>query len=136
LKYARIRALATAPTNWQKSYIIVYKLFAGRNSRNFGKNMSIPPEIAWLVPVVLPFIIGLLVGAIIKKTFKVLILITALIILLVATGIISLTFRGLFAEAMNFLPKLYNAGYGILNVLPYSSIAFLIGLALGLWFTR
>jgi hypothetical protein len=32
--------------------------------------MSIPPEIAWIIPVVLPLIIGLLVGAIIKKGFK------------------------------------------------------------------
>ena len=122
--------------DWQKSYIIAYELFLCRNRRSFGKNMSIPPEIVWIVPVVLPFIIGLLVGAIIKKTFKVLILIIALIILLVATGIISLTFSGLFEEAMNFLPKLYNVSYGVLNVLPYSSIAFLIGLALGLWFTK
>jgi uncharacterized membrane protein (Fun14 family) len=97
--------------------------------------MSIPPEIAWLVPVVLPFIVGLLVGAVIKKALKLLILVVALVIILVATGIISVTFSGLFSEAMKFLPELYNAGHGWLNVLPYSSVAFLIGLALGLWFT-
>ncbi len=96
--------------------------------------MSIPPEIAWLVPVILPFIVGLLVGAVIKKALKLLILIVALVIVLVATGILSLTFSGLFAQAMNFLPKVYDLGHGWLNVLPYSSVAFLIGLALGLWF--
>jgi uncharacterized membrane protein (Fun14 family) len=96
--------------------------------------MSIPPEIAWLIPVVLPFIIGLLVGVIVKKGFKLLIAVVALIIVLIATGILSLTFTSLFDEAMKFLPKLYDAGQGWLNVLPYSSVAFLIGLALGFLF--
>jgi uncharacterized membrane protein (Fun14 family) len=96
--------------------------------------MSIPPEIAWLIPVVLPFIIGLLVGVVIKKGFKLLIAVVALIIVLVAIGILSWTFTGLFDEAMKILPKLYDVGHGWLNVLPYSSVAFLIGLALGFLF--
>jgi uncharacterized membrane protein (Fun14 family) len=96
--------------------------------------MSIPPEIAWLIPVALPFIIGLLVGVVIKKGFKLLIAIVALIIILVATGILSLTFPDLYDEAMKLLPKLYDAGHGWLNVLPYSSVTFLIGLALGFLF--
>jgi uncharacterized membrane protein (Fun14 family) len=96
--------------------------------------MTIPPEIAWLVPVVLPFIIGLLVGAIIKKGLKLMIVIVALIIVLIAAGVVSLTFSGLYAAAMQFLPKLYDLGHGWLNVLPYSSVAFLIGLALGFLF--
>jgi uncharacterized membrane protein (Fun14 family) len=93
--------------------------------------MLIPPEIAWLIPVVLPFIIGLLVGIVIKKGLKLLVVIVALIIILIATGIVSLTFSDLFAATMQVLPKLYDVGIGLLNVLPYSSIAFLIGLALG-----
>lgn len=97
--------------------------------------MSIPPEIAWIIPIVLPFIIGLLAGAIIKKGFKLLILIVALIIVLILTGVLSLTFGDVFTEAMKLLPKLYDAGAGWLNVLPYSSITFLIGLVLGLVFT-
>ena len=94
--------------------------------------MSIPPEIAWLIPVVLPFIIGLLVGAIVKKGLKLLVAVVALIIVLVATGVLSLTFSNVYDTALNFLPKLYDVGSGLLNVLPYSSVAFLIGLALGL----
>jgi uncharacterized membrane protein (Fun14 family) len=82
----------------------------------------------------MPFIIGLLAGAVIKKAAKLLIVVVALIIVLVATGVLSLTFTGLFDEAMKFLPKLYDVGSGWLNVLPYSSIAFLIGLALGFLF--
>jgi uncharacterized membrane protein (Fun14 family) len=94
--------------------------------------MSIPPEIAWIIPVVLPFILGLLVGAIIKKALKILILVVALIIVLVATGILSVTFSDIFSA----LPKLYDVGIGWLNVLPYSSVAFIIGLALGFLFAK
>ena len=101
---------------------------------NLVRSMTIPPEIAWLIPTVLPFIIGLLVGAVIKKGLKLLIAVAALIIILVVTGILSVTFSGLYAAAMQFLPKLYDLGHGWLNVLPYSSVAFLIGLALGFLF--
>lgn len=93
--------------------------------------MSVPPEIAWLIPVVMPFIIGLLVGAIIKKAAKLLVVVVALVIVLIATGVLSLSFSDLYTQAMNFLPKLYDVGSGWLNVLPYSSVAFLVGLALG-----
>jgi hypothetical protein len=77
----------------------------------------------------------LLVGAIIKKGFRLLILVFALIIVLIATGVLSLTFSDLFAEAMKFLPKLYDTGIGWLHVLPYSTITFLIGLVLGFLFS-
>ena len=97
--------------------------------------MSIPPEIAWLIPVVMPFIIGLLLGIVVKKGLKLLIAIVALVIVLIATGVLSLTFTSLFDDAMKFLPMLYDVGSGWLNVLPYSSVAFLIGLALGFLFS-
>jgi len=96
--------------------------------------MSIPPEIAWLIPIVLPFIIGLLVGAIVKKGLKVLVVVVALIIVLIAFGIVSWGFSDLYDAAMVYLPVLYNLGAGWLNVLPYSSVSFLIGLALGFLF--
>ncbi|MEM3597665.1 MAG: hypothetical protein QXT02_01880 [Candidatus Hadarchaeum sp.] len=90
-------------------------------------------EFAWVVPIVAAFIIGLLVGAIIKKAFNLMVLLIALILVLVATGALSLSFHDLFDKAMQMLPKLYEAGSGWINVLPYSSVAFLFGLALGLW---
>jgi hypothetical protein len=61
--------------------------------------MSIPPEIAWTILVILPFIIGLLVGAVIKKTPKLLVLVVAIIPALVVKSILSVTFGGLFIEA-------------------------------------
>jgi high-affinity Fe2+/Pb2+ permease len=94
--------------------------------------MSIPPEIAWIIPVVLPFIMGLLVGAILKKALKILILVVALIVVLIFTGILSVTLGDVFSA----LPKLYDVGIGWLNILPYSSVAFIVGLAVGFLFTQ
>lgn len=95
--------------------------------------MSIPPEYAWVVPVIIPFIVGLLVGFIVKRTVKLIFAILALIIILVATGYLSLTFQDLYEKAMSFLPTIVDLGGDLKNVLPYSSLTFLIGLALGLW---
>ncbi|MEM3402115.1 MAG: hypothetical protein QXT22_01370 [Candidatus Hadarchaeales archaeon] len=95
--------------------------------------MSVPPEIAWLLPIAVPFIIGLLVGAVVKKAVKLLIAVVALVVVLIATGAISLRFQDIYSKAMEFLPKIYESGSAVVNVLPYSSAAFLIGLAIGLW---
>ncbi|MGQ9787745.1 MAG: hypothetical protein ACUVQM_00280 [Candidatus Hadarchaeaceae archaeon] len=95
--------------------------------------MNLPAEIASVVPIAAAFIIGLLVGAIIKKAFNLMVLLIALIIVLVATGVLSLRFHDLFDKAMEILPKLYETGSGWINMLPYSSAAFLLGLAIGLW---
>ncbi len=95
--------------------------------------MTIPPELAWIVPIAVPFILGLLIGAIVKKAFSLVILVVALVIVLIATGVVSLSFQDIFDKAMTFLPKIYDTGSSWINILPYSSVGFLIGLALGLW---
>jgi uncharacterized membrane protein (Fun14 family) len=95
--------------------------------------MTITPEIAWIVPVIIPAIIGLLVGVIVKHSIKLVFSIAALVVLLVLTGFISLTFQDVFDQAMKFLPRIIGTGSGLVDVLPYSSITFIIGLALGLW---
>jgi len=95
--------------------------------------MSIPPEVAWIVPVVVPFIIGLLVGAAIKRALKLMMIIAALVIVLIATGAVSLTFQDIYDKATKFLPRIAEEGEVLKNILPYSSAAFLVGLALGLW---
>jgi len=94
--------------------------------------MEFPSGIAWLFPIILPFIIGLLVGFIIKRTVKLIFAVVALVIVLVATGAISLTFQDVYDKAMEFLPELWSGAQGLKGVLPYSSVTFLIGLALGL----
>ncbi len=95
--------------------------------------MTVPPEFAWIVPVVIPFIIGLLVGFIVKRTVKWIFCVVALVLVLAATGYVSFTFQDIYDSAMNFLPKIIETGTGLKDVLPYSSATFLIGLALGLW---
>lgn len=95
--------------------------------------MTVPPEFAWIVPVVIPFIIGLLVGFIVKRTVKWIFCVVALVLVLAATGYVSFTFQDIYDNAMKFLPKIIETGTGLKDVLPYSSATFLIGLALGLW---
>ena len=92
-----------------------------------------PPEIAWIVPVIIPAIIGLFVGVIVKHSVKLVFLVAALVILLVLTGNLSLTFQDVLDQAIKFLPKIIGTSSGLINVLPYSATTFIIGLALGLW---
>ena len=91
--------------------------------------LMVPPEYAWLIPVFVPFIIGLLLGATIRRVVKVVFSVIALIIILSITGYISVTFQDVWDSAMMVLPAIM----GVQNVLPYFSMTFLFGLALGLW---
>jgi uncharacterized membrane protein (Fun14 family) len=95
--------------------------------------MSIPPEIAWLIPIFVPFIIGLLVGFLIKNVLTLILVIAAIVIVLVVTGALSVSFSDLYAQAMQFLPKLSETGSAWINLLPYASVAFVVGLVIGLW---
>ena len=95
--------------------------------------MTFPSEIAWTVPVIIPLIIGLLVGLIIKHTVKIMFVVVALAILLATFGFISLTAQDVFNKAMEVLPNIIVSGSGLIDVIPYSTTTFIIGLALGLW---
>ena len=95
--------------------------------------MSVPVELAWLVPIAIPLLIGLFVGSIVRKSIKIVFPIVALLIVLVATGYITLSYQDIFNEAMSVLPNVIDTGQGFIDSLPYSSSSFLIGLALGLW---
>lgn len=95
--------------------------------------MSVPSEVAWLIPLLVPFIIGLLVGVIVKRTVKLLFAIAALIIILIATGVIGMSSKNIYDSVMKYLPEVIEKGQSWLNILPYSAPAFLVGLALGLW---
>ena len=85
-----------------------------------------------LIPLLLPFIIGLLIGVIAKKAMSLIILGVVLIVVLIATGAISITYTELFDEALSVLPKLWSGASGWVGVLPYSSLGFLAGLVIGL----
>lgn len=95
--------------------------------------LPIPPEFAWVIPVFAPFLIGLLVGCIVRRTFKLLFALTALIVMLVAFGYTSLAFKDFYDKAMKYLPVIIGTGKEFWSMLPISSVTFFLGLALGLW---
>jgi len=81
--------------------------------------------------------IGFLVGIVLKKTVKLGLAILSLVGLLVATGYINLqlnestktTIYRVFSQA----PVVASQASGLATLLPITSVAFLIGLALGIW---
>ena len=95
--------------------------------------MTTPPAIAWVIPIILPLLIGVLVGFIVKHAIKLMFAVAALVILLVIFGAVSITYQNIFDQALKLLPRIIETGSGFVDVLPYSSLAFIIGLALGLW---
>lgn len=96
--------------------------------------MAVPPEIAWIIPIAIPFIIGLIIGVIVKRTLKLVLAVVVLLIILVAVGYTQFpTFEEILRSALEYLPMLWEEAGPLVNILPYSSATFLIGLALGLW---
>lgn len=94
----------------------------------------IPPEYAWIIPIIAPFIIGLIVGVIVKKALKLIIALIVLLIFLAVIGYMQLpSLEEIAKAALVYLPKIWAEASPILNILPYSSLTFLLGLALGLW---
>jgi uncharacterized membrane protein (Fun14 family) len=81
--------------------------------------------------------IGFLVGVVLKKTVKLGLAIASLAGLLIATGYINLqlsdatktTIYRVFSQA----PTAASQASGLASILPITSGAFLIGLALGIW---
>jgi len=81
--------------------------------------------------------IGFLVGVVLKKTVKLGLAIASLVGLLAATGYINLqlsdssktTIYRVFSQA----PSVASQASGIASILPITSAAFLVGLALGIW---
>ena len=86
-----------------------------------------------MVPFILPFVIGLLVGAIVRKAASILLLGVMLVVVLSAAGYISFGLEGVYDSAMDTLPRLIDTGQGFRDALPYTSISFILGLAIGIW---
>jgi uncharacterized membrane protein (Fun14 family) len=90
-----------------------------------------------IVPALVVLAIGFLVGIVLKKTVKLGLAILSLVGLLVATGYINLqlsdssktTIYRVFSQA----PAVANQASAAANILPITSAAFLVGLALGIW---
>lgn len=86
-----------------------------------------------IVSLIIAFVLGLLVGYLVKNLVKVGIVVLAIIIILVAIGAISpstiqhgLMDLGLYASKADDYASKY------ISLLPYNSIAFIIGFVIGL----
>jgi len=88
----------------------------------------------FLVAAIVPLILGFIVGVIIRSALKIGIAIAVIILLLIATGIISpnQVLQPLLSWAKSG-PALVSYAQRVAGYLPYSSLTFLIGLAVGLW---
>ena len=86
-----------------------------------------------IISLVVAFVLGLLIGLLIKKVIQIGLIILAIIVILIAIGTLSpstvihgLESLGVYADqAKSFVEK-------EVSILPYNSIAFIIGLIIGL----
>jgi len=96
----------------------------------------LPPDLSttFLVAAILPLIIGFIVGVILKSALKIGIALVAIVIILIALGIITPD------QVLKPLLSLVKSGgtlssdaQRLAGYLPYSSLTFIIGLAVGFW---
>jgi uncharacterized membrane protein (Fun14 family) len=94
----------------------------------------LPPDLSttFLVAAILPLIIGFIVGVILKSALKIGIALVILVVILIALGVISPN------QVLQPLLSLVKSGSTLTSYanrvagyIPYSSITFIIGLAIG-----
>ena len=95
----------------------------------------LPPDLSttFLVAAIVPLIIGFIVGLIIRSAIKIGIALVVLVILLLALGI--LTPQQVLAPLLSLVKSgstLTAYANRVAGYLPYSSLTFIIGLAVGL----
>jgi len=87
-----------------------------------------------LVAFVGPFVVGLLVGVLAKRVLSVALILIALFMVLAAIGYMSPEqVTGLLQQLGYAAKDALDNAMKIKDAVPYSSVAFLIGLAIGLW---
>jgi uncharacterized membrane protein (Fun14 family) len=83
------------------------------------------------------FIIGILLGVIIKRAIKLALAIVSLVVLLAATGYLNLAWSTPSANTVYYVfnraQPVATQAIGLASLLPISSATFLIGAAIGLW---
>jgi len=94
----------------------------------------LPPDLSttFIVAVIVPLVIGFIVGVIIRSAIKIGIALAILVVLLIVAGIVS---PGQVLQPLLSLIKSVDvASYAqrVAGYLPYSSLTFIIGLAVGL----
>jgi len=97
----------------------------------------LPPDLstAFIVALVVPLILGVIVGFIMKSLIKIGIAIAVLIIVLILIGVLTpnqvITPIVALIKAGVSNPTLANEARRFAGYLPYSSIAFIVGLVIG-----
>jgi uncharacterized membrane protein (Fun14 family) len=90
-----------------------------------------------VVPALVVLAIGFLVGIVIKKTVKLGLAILSLVGVLVATGYINLQLsessKTTIYRVFSGAPEVADQASIVSSILPITSAAFLVGLALGIW---
>ena len=90
-----------------------------------------------IIPALVVLAIGFLVGIVLKKTVKLGLAILSLVGLLVATGYINLQLSepstATIYNVFSAVPQAASQASTFANILPITSAAFLVGLALGVW---
>jgi len=83
------------------------------------------------------FIIGMLLGVIIKRAIKLALAIVSLVVLLAVTGYLNLAWSTPSADTIYYVfngaQPIASQAIGLASLLPISSATFLIGAAIGLW---
>lgn len=96
----------------------------------------LPPDLSttFLAAALLPLIIGFIVGVIAKSALKIGIALVALVLILIALGIITpdQVLKPLLAMVKSG-SALTSGVQRLAGYLPYSSMTFIVGLAVGLW---
>jgi uncharacterized membrane protein (Fun14 family) len=88
----------------------------------------------FLVAAIVPLILGFIVGIIIRSALKIGIAIAVIILILIAAGMISPD--DVLKPILSIIksgPDLITYAQRVAGYLPYSSLTFIIGLAVGLW---
>ena len=88
----------------------------------------------FLVAAIVPLILGFIVGVIIRSALKIGLAIAVIIILLIVLGVVS---PGQVLQPLLSIiksgPDLVTYAQRVADYLPYSSVTFIVGLAVGLW---
>jgi|FaiFalFF_MnMetaG_3_1042247.scaffolds.fasta_scaffold03326_4 uncharacterized membrane protein (Fun14 family) len=94
-------------------------------------------EFETALALIFPFVIGLLVGYILKHAIKILGAIIVLVLLLLLFGYINVgMLEFFFKNLLNYGEKALEAAKTVSNVLPASSLIFLLGVAVGYFLSK
>ena len=99
--------------------------------------MAFDPTLGITALSAVTFILGLLMGVVVKRTLKLALAIVSLVVLLAVTGYINLALNEVTTatiyKVVSLAPTFTGRATEIASALPLSSAAFLIGVTLGFW---